>query len=373
MRHAATPEIHVVTPDLFTHPGGIARITRALCAAIAQYAARRGLRMVVHALRDRGGDRDHRYVPVGHAFRGYDGSRSAFVASISGLARAPVHGVVVAHVNFMPAVCMLARRACPLVVVAHGIDVWDPLPVHRRLALVSADRVWAVSRFTARVVRGVHGVPHERVVAIPNCLDPVWSMLEPPSSPLPPNVEPPYFLVVSRLDVDVEGKGVAHALEAFLRARESQALRGWRLVVAGDGERRNALEQTARRSGGENVVFTGRVDDETLRALYARCEAFVLPSAKEGFGLVFLEAMHFGKPVIAACAGAAPEVVADERTGLLVPFGDVPAIEAAMKRLARSGELRRALGTAGRELAASTFSYARYEQRVWDELERLGV
>ena len=98
------------------------------------------------------------------------------------------------------------------------------------------------------------------------------------------------------------------------------------------------------------VVFTGRVSDAELRALYAGASAFVFPSRYEGFGLPPLEAMAFGAPVVCADAASLPEVVGD--AALLFPSGDAAALAAALFRLLDDPALRERLAQAGRERAA---------------------
>lgn len=97
-----------------------------------------------------------------------------------------------------------------------------------------------------------------------------------------------------------------------------------------------------------HIDFAGRVDQERLVAAYAACDIFVAPSRFESFGLVFVEAMRAGKPVIGCLAGGMPEVVEQDVTGLLVVPGDADALAAAILRLAGSAELRAAMGDAGR-------------------------
>jgi glycogen synthase len=106
----------------------------------------------------------------------------------------------------------------------------------------------------------------------------------------------------------------------------------------------------------DHVQFEGRVDNDTLCAAYKTCEIFVAPSRFESFGLVFLEAMREGKPVIGCVAGGMPEVVAHDVNGFLVQPGDVEALTEAILRLAESEELRMTMGNAGRRIFLEKFT-----------------
>jgi glycogen synthase len=96
------------------------------------------------------------------------------------------------------------------------------------------------------------------------------------------------------------------------------------------------------------IVFHGRVEEDELRTFYRNCDVFVAPSRYESFGLVFLEAMIFGKPVIACDAGGAPEVVTHGVTGLLAKPGDHITLSAALETLLADSAMRRAMGAAAR-------------------------
>lgn len=96
------------------------------------------------------------------------------------------------------------------------------------------------------------------------------------------------------------------------------------------------------------IVFHGRVEEERLRQFYKNCDIFVAPSRYESFGLVFLEALMFGKPVIGCDAGGGPEVIADGVTGLLVAPGDADGLLAAITALLSDPDLRRRMGKAAR-------------------------
>jgi glycosyltransferase involved in cell wall biosynthesis len=132
-------------------------------------------------------------------------------------------------------------------------------------------------------------------------------------------------------------------------------------VVIGDGEDRVRLEELAQSAGvGAHVSFLGHVPEETLKEEFSRCTVFVMPSAKEGFGMVFVEAMAYGKPVVAARAAGATEVVEHGRTGMLVEYGDVAGLTTALDELLGNPELRRRLGEAGHLATQGKFSFESY-------------
>ena len=104
----------------------------------------------------------------------------------------------------------------------------------------------------------------------------------------------------------------------------------------------------------DKVRFIGYVAD--IPKIYAALDVFVLPSRWEGFGLVLLEAMAAGKPIVATRVGAIPEVVVDGETGVLIPAGDPLALAEGLSRLAMEPGLARQLGDAGRERLRRRFS-----------------
>jgi glycosyltransferase involved in cell wall biosynthesis/GT2 family glycosyltransferase len=121
-------------------------------------------------------------------------------------------------------------------------------------------------------------------------------------------------------------------------------------ITLADGStmRANFEKQHAALMRGGRVVFHGAVSDERLRGFYAAADLVVAPSRFESFGLVHLEGMMFGKPVIGCAIGGMQEVIADGATGLLVPPGDAAALRAAIGRLVEDAGLRVRLGQAGR-------------------------
>jgi glycosyltransferase involved in cell wall biosynthesis len=208
-----------------------------------------------------------------------------------------------------------------------------------RLHVRRADRVLTPSRHSAERLAAIYGLPPSRVRVVPEPIDLAsWrSALE--KAPRIP-AERPSILCVAHL---YPRKDVATLLEAI--ARLPDAL----LRVVGTGPERLRLQEHARRLElGRRVELLGHVPFAQLVAEYRRAEIFCLPSRQEGFGIVFLEAMAVGLPIVAVRAAAVPEVVSDGECGVLVPPGDVGALAKALEGLLGDSDERHRLGEAGR-------------------------
>jgi len=235
--------------------------------------------------------------------------------------------IICGHVAQLPVAWLASwlRPGLRYTLVAHGIEVWKPFTFWERRALKGAWRVFCVSEFTrGELLRHVRLNP-SRVVVLPNALDPELEANAMDSAPITPSK--PVILTVSRLSSSDRYKGIDHLIEAMpaiLAAAPDTKLR-----IVGRGDDIQRLQNLVRKHRVDTAVeFAGYVDDRQLRQEFARCTVFALPSQKEGFGLVYLEAMAHGKPCIAANAGGAPEVVTPD-SGLLVPYADVPALATA--------------------------------------------
>ena len=131
------------------------------------------------------------------------------------------------------------------------------------------------------------------------------------------------------------------------------------LVAVGEGDDRGWLEQLADGCGvRRHVHFFSGLSYAELAACYSACEIFALPSRGEGFGLVYLEAMARGKPVIGGAHGGAPEVIDDGRTGYLVHHGDAPQLATSIETLLADPELAREMGKRGRERVNRDFKFS---------------
>ncbi|TMQ21289.1 MAG: glycosyltransferase, partial [Candidatus Rokuibacteriota bacterium] len=151
-------------------------------------------------------------------------------------------------------------------------------------------------------------------------------------------------------------KGVATFLEAAaLVVREAPDAR---FVIVGDGPERSALERRAAELGlGARVLFTGAVANADLPELYAAADVFAFHTLHEGLGIVLLESLASGCPVVTTAAGGTLDIVRDGDTGLVVPPADAAAFARAVVRLLRDAPLAGALRARARRTAETEFDW----------------
>lgn len=170
------------------------------------------------------------------------------------------------------------------------------------------------------------------------------------------HLEGPIVLHISTL---TRSKGTMDLLEAMkqLWATGNQA----NLVLI--GQLTDAFESyflTQPSSVYERTLSLGFVDDETKRDALCACDVFVLPSSADSFGIVFLEAWLYGKPVIGAKAGGIPYVISEGQDGLLVEFGDITGLAGCIASLLNDADRRHSLGESGRQKVLAHYT--------WDKL-----
>jgi phosphatidylinositol alpha-1,6-mannosyltransferase len=267
--------------------------------------------------------------------------------------------VVVLHVHLAPLALALGLRGARLAFFFHGIEVWHQLRARERRALNRADVLMANSHWT--VARFKEANPDYRGADIRVC-----HLGVPPASVADPPATEDYALIVGRLAADERYKGHDALIDVWPQVLQSIPAAG--LMIVGDGDDRPRLEARVASLGLASAVhFAGRVSNAALEGFYRAADFFVMPSAGEGFGLAYLEAMRAGKACVAG-PGAAAEIVEDGVTGLIVNPARREALAAAIIRLFQEPETRAAMGRAGAARVRAEFETRHFADRVLGEL-----
>ena len=309
--------------------------------------------------------------------RGFGRAKWRFVLSAIASATKKPRLVLAAHPNLaVPANWM--KRVSPqskVIVLAHGVDVWEPLSSSRHAALVAADLVLAPSSYTAQKLAEVQFVPQHKIRRLPWPLNSdVLKMAASPSSlQSPKNFPPnPVILTVGRWAASERYKGADELIRAVAHLRaEFPALN---LVAVGGGDDLPRLKKIAHDLNLSNAIhFLEGISRQELAACYVRSDIFALPSTGEGFGFVFLEAMAFGKPIVGAQAGGATDLIQNGVNGFLVPPRDPPALTQALERLLRDEPLRAKMGQNGTQVARQNYRFDVFQSAFANILSECGL
>lgn len=228
----------------------------------------------------------------------------------------------------------------------------------------SSSLVVVPSRYSAGVVSRAYRIPESTIAVVPEPLDTSpWADLPTRSS------SPNSHAVILSVAHQYPRKDTATLVRAMSILQHRHPCVQLRII--GGGPELPALRALVRSLGVEGrITLEGPVpQSERVHHAYAQADIFALPSRQEGFGIVFLEAMAAGLPVVAARAGGVPEVVMEGGTGLLVPPGDERALANALSSLLRNPEYGRRLGAAGRRRSAH-FSPPLVARAFLDEIGR---
>lgn len=291
-------------------------------------------------------------------------SRLAFVSSalratLSG-SQSSLDGVLCGHLHLLPVGALVSLvSGTPLLLIIHGVDAWSPpsSPLIR-WSISFVDRVVSVSRHTKKRFLTWANLTADQVHVIPNCID---------SAPFDPGPKPDHLLdsyglkdrtillTLSRLSSEEQYKGHDEVIEILPDLVED--IPDIAYLICGDGDDRQRLEAKVRQFDiSDRVVFTGYVPETEKADHYRLADVFVMPGRGEGFGIVYLEALACGIPVVASSLDASQEAVLDGEIGEVVDPTDREDLKEGILRA-----LNRQRGSVPSSLGH--FSKARFQER----------
>lgn len=356
-----------LTLRTFSATGGIEKVSR----AVAKVLSEEKFSSNILSLHDSTSAKDDRYVGK-NKFIGFGGQRFKFISTAfkCGL-KSDV--ILLSHVNLLP-VARLIQFFSPstqIWLIAHGIEVWPPLlKGMKKKWLRHCHKIIAVSRFTGSKLLIENNLDAEKIVVIPNALDPFilpkekgfnkseWRVrfgLQPDDVVL---------LTLTRLSFSEIKKGYDRVMEALGQLAANNPKLKYVLAGKYDAAEKNRIENLIQKYNLQGkVILTGFVPEEELPSLYQMANMYIMPSEKEGFGITFIEAAFYGLLVIAGNKDGSAEALMDGRLGQLINPESVEEIQLAIQNILNDPNSYQPNSA----MVTNNFSFPVYQQK-WKQL-----
>jgi len=283
--------------------------------------------------------------------------------------------VICTHLGVAPA-AQIIEKCCRIRywLVLHGIEVWGALPAPKERALRGAQCYVALTHFTLDATIARHALGKPAAVFLPPPLASVPRSAAGASSSSPG----PVVLTVGRLSAVERYKGHDVMLETWPAV--IQSVPDAEYWIVGDGDDRARLESRARALGiADSVRFMGALSGDKLNAAYDSCRVFAMPARTElngdspqgeGFGIVYIEAMSHGKPVVGPRTGAPAEFIHSGEHGLLVDPSNQAEIAQALIDLLTDRDRAGQMGKNAKQWVNQEFTREKFLRRIADALQK---
>ena len=364
-----------LTLRVFSATGGIEKVGRVVCKALTDLTAGDSLSsLAVYSMYDETNEANAKYIsPV--IFKGFGQRKLQFVnAAVKKGCTAKV--VLLSHINLLM-IGYVIKLFCPrikLILIAHGIEVWEPLKGFKKHMLHKCDKIVCVSEFTRQKMQDLFNLPVEKLVVLNNCLDPYLlpgaheNKDEKLLGKLGLTKSDLVLMTLTRLSSKELYKGYDHVLKSVYQLKKHYPSIKYLVVGKYDDAEKQRIDAIVERlSLQQQVVFTGFITDEELSRHYQIADLYVMPSKKEGFGIVFIEAMLYGLPVIAGNKDGSTDALLQGRLGLLVDPDDQAAITASIEKVM----LNTTIYKPNRQLLMEHFGFEVYKQKLKTILQQV--
>ena len=367
-------KVLVLLTDLLGGVGGIQTFNRTLICALDNLAKKYDLSITILALNDlvdgKNGNISNKISYIeDKVYLSFNHNVFSFINSI--VQRSLNSSLVIfGHIGFIPLTPLLKaiNPKLKLLLSVYGIDVSKRLSLLQKIGLSKISRILSISKNTCEQMSLFNGLDKSKFDILPCTLLKTNNVVTSSKQGLMlPNGK--MILTVSRLAPGDNYKNIDLVIKAMPEILK--VVNDVFYIIVGGGEDQYRLKQLASNIGVQDkVIFPGGVPDDLLQSYYNACDVFVLPSIKEGFGIVFLEAMSFAKPCIGANAGGIPEVIEDTKTGFLCEPNDIKTLSTSLIKLLQDNELRLLMGQAGKKRFEENFSFNLFCNRLENILSK---
>lgn len=307
----------------FSHTGGIEKVNRILMKAGTDIQSDHLIRFNALSLYD--SEPDEKYINK-RRFKGHQGHLRQFIyAAVKKGIKSDV--VMLSHIN-LSLVGVLIKIFSPqtkVILQAHGIEVWKSLSFIKKKLLNKVDIILPVSDFTKQKLTELHGVNNKKCIVLNNSLDPFFETA-PQTKHI--NYLKKYYdikegqkiiLTLTRMSSSEKYKGYDQIINALPEIKAHFPTVRYLLAGKYDSNEIKRVRRLVKKNDcKDQITFLGFVPDEYLSALFSLADVFVMPSKKEGFGIVFIEAMACGIPVIGGNADGTVDALKNGLLGSLI-------------------------------------------------------
>ena len=324
------------TLQTFSTTGGIQKMTRTLAHALNRVATNNNWNFKLWSAYDANTDLLPQYLPA----KSFTGFASRITFTLKAFLKAPKFDlVIISHINMA-----LVGRAiktinpkCKIWVVAHGIEVWTELSANKKWLLKNCDKVICVSSFTKQQVMQMHHIDAAKCEVLNNALDPFMNL---PAAFTKPKYlidrynltgNTPLVYTLTRLNAAEQYKGYEQVIKIIDNLK--QTFPAIKYIIAGkcdEAEEKRINKIIKEYKVEEQVLLTGFVEESELVDHFLMADLFVLPSSNEGFGIVFIEAMACGLPVVCGNVDGSLDAIKNGMLGTAVDPNDLDELEKAI-------------------------------------------
>lgn len=306
-------------------------------------------------------------------------NKSKFSFSIKSLIKGGNSDIVIlSHINLLPIGFIIKkfRPKTKLLLFAHGIEIWSKFGYFKRRMLMSCDLILSVSNYTSTKIQSLNRIEPNKCRVLNNCLDPLLfpkrkiiyvdekSLLKKKHGF---NNNDLIIFTLTRITSHERYKGYDLVLSSLNKI--AQKFPNVKYVIAGnyDMVEKERLDIIAiKNKVTDKFILKGFVKDQDLFEYFRMADLYVMPSVKEGFGIVFIEAMYFGLPVIAGNRDGSVDALCNGNLGVLVdPLDEEEICNAIMKILSGGMNAKPSFNS-----LIDNFSYETYKKNVFEILSQ---
>jgi phosphatidylinositol alpha-1,6-mannosyltransferase len=361
-------KILFLTLDAFSNVGGIQTVCKNIAFSLNSITNKsKKLEFMNLSIYDEVADAN--YIDT-NKFHGFNGNKLSF------LAQAFKRGIssqiiLISHVNLLGValVIKLLNRKSRIVMLAHGTEMWRPIHKWKKYFLNFAVDIGSVSLHTRQMLIAKHKIKSEKITILNGCLEPFYKVVQSLSKPERLlslhglTLSQPILLSVCRISIHDRNKGYDHTLNALPKILMEFPNLHYFMIGYAERSESIRIKSLIEKLGIINhVTILGQVPKTDLDSYYLLADVFVLPSEKEGFGLVFIEAASFGCIVISGDEDGSKEALPHGGLGVAVsPDAASIASQVAISlRTLRSPISRRKIINA----CIKQFNHKSYEDRI---------